>query len=92
MRYYDLDINGKVKGSYAVPQPGKELTLLKIAPDNESMWDGEKWVPDQDLLATKQSIKDAEDAEILIQAKIRGMAIEALEKEGKLDKNGKVIK
>jgi len=50
MRYYDLDINGKVRGSYAVPQPNKELVLLKAAPDGESKWDGSAWVPDQEKI------------------------------------------
>ena len=51
MRYYDLDTNGKVKGSYAVPQPGKTLHLLEDAPDEESQRDGVPgtvWMPDQD--------------------------------------------
>ena len=50
MRYYDLDINGKVKGSYAVPQPGMALHLLDDAPNDESMWDGSKWIPDPDII------------------------------------------
>ena len=59
MRYYDLD-KGKVKASYAVPQPEKEVILLSSAPDDESMWDGLKWVPDPDRLA----IKAAEDKKL----------------------------
>lgn len=53
MRYYDLDLNGKVKGHYAVPQPEKVLHLLPIAPDDMSMRDGvpgENWIPDQDAI------------------------------------------
>jgi hypothetical protein len=50
MRYYDLDINGKVKGSYAVPQPDKTLTLLASAPNDESMWNGTAWIPDPDIV------------------------------------------
>jgi len=55
MRYYDLDINGKVKGSYAVPQPKKTLVLLEEAPNEESKWDGSAWVPDQDVIDVKAS-------------------------------------
>jgi hypothetical protein len=53
MRHYDLDTNGKVKGSYAVPQPGKELILLEDAPDDESKRDGVPgtvWIPDTDII------------------------------------------
>lgn len=50
MRYYDLDLSGKVKGHYAVPQPEVTTVLLPIAPDDESMWDGDKWVPDPDIV------------------------------------------
>jgi len=53
-RYYEL-LNGKVKGSYTVPQPDKELELLDEAPDNESMWDGEKWVADAEKVAARQA-------------------------------------
>ena len=67
MRYYDLDINGKVRGSYAVPQPTMELTLLEDAPDDESMWDGKKWVPDPDIVAARQ----AEAAKVLAVAEAK---------------------
>ena len=53
MRYYDLEITGKVKGSYAVPQPDKTLHLLEDAPDDESKRDGtpgDNWIPDQDII------------------------------------------
>ena len=53
MRYYDLDTNGKVKGSYAVPQPGMILHLIEDAPDNESKRDGvpgSAWAPDTDAI------------------------------------------
>ena len=52
MRYYDLK-DGKVQGSYAVPQPDMELTLLEEAPNEESKWDGEKWVADAEKVAAK---------------------------------------
>ncbi len=57
MRYYDLDINGKVKGSYATPQPGKVLHLLDDAPNGESKRNtpipGAAWVPDQEKIDTR---------------------------------------
>jgi len=67
MRYYDLDINGKVKGSYAVPQPGKELILLEDAPADESKRDGvpgTAWIPDQDIIDARLAI-DAKAQEII---------------------------
>jgi len=67
MRYYDLDINGKVKGSYAVPQPDKVLHLLEDAPD-ESKRDGvpgTAWVPDTDKIDARL----AEEARIAAKAK-----------------------
>jgi len=65
-RYYEL-LNGKVKGSYTVPQPDKELELLDEAPDNESMWDGEKWVADAEKVAARQ----AEAAKVLAVAEAK---------------------
>lgn len=65
-RYYDL-LNGKVKASYSVPQPDKELELLDEAPDNESMWDGEKWVADAEKVAARQ----AEAAKVLAVAEAK---------------------
>jgi len=53
MRYYNLSETGKVRGSYAIPQPDKVLHLLEDAPDNESKRDGvpgESWIPDQELI------------------------------------------
>jgi hypothetical protein len=64
MRYYDLGINGKVKGSYAVPQPNMVLHLLEDAPDNESKRDGvpgTAWIPDQDVIDARL----AEEARIV---------------------------
>ena len=60
-RYYQLNETGKVLGSYAVPQPDMELTLLEEAPDDESMWDGKAWVAD----AEKMTAKQAEAAKVL---------------------------
>ena len=63
MRYYDLDTNGKVKGSYAVPQPEKTLHLLEDAPNEESQRDGvpgNVWVAD----AGKVNARLAEEARI----------------------------
>jgi len=60
-RYYELNETGTVLGSYAVPQPDMELTLLEEAPNEESKWDGEKWVAD----AEKMTAKQAEAAKVL---------------------------
>jgi hypothetical protein len=54
MRYYDLDANGKVKGSYAVPQPDMTLHLIEDAPDSESKWDG-AWIPDLPVILEKKA-------------------------------------
>lgn len=77
MRYYDLTKEGKVMGSYAVPQPGLErdgvpveLTLLGDAPNDETKWDGKNWIPDQDKIDTrlsneaKQKLKEIDLASI----------------------------
>lgn len=64
MRYYNLK-EGKVLGSYAVPQPDMELTLLEDAPNDESMWDGKAWVPDPDKVATRLAEEAAEEAKVL---------------------------
>src|SRR5574343_1303967 len=65
-RYYDL-IEGKVLGSYAGPQPDMELTLLEEAPNEESKWDGEKWVADAEKVAAKK----AEAAKVLAVAEAK---------------------
>jgi hypothetical protein len=52
-RYYDLDANGKVKGSYANLQKGLTLYLLDESPDNMSMRDGvpgSNWIADQEAV------------------------------------------
>ena len=54
-RYYELDATGKVNGSYAVPQPDMELTLLQDAPNDESMWDGMAWIADPDKVAAREA-------------------------------------
>ena len=67
MRYYDLDTNGKVKGHYAVPQPGKTLHLLEESPDEESKRDGVPglgWILDQDIIDARV----AEEARVIAKA------------------------
>jgi hypothetical protein len=67
MRYYDLDVSGKVKGSYAVPQLGKELHLLEDAPNDESKRDGmpgDNWIPDPDIVNARL----AEEARVAAKA------------------------
>lgn len=66
-RFYQLNETGKVLGSYAVPQPDMELTLLEEAPNEESKWDGEKWVADAEKVAAKQ----AEAAKVLAVAEAK---------------------
>ena len=71
MRYYDLNIDGKVKGSYAVPQPGKILHLLEDAPDDLSMRDGvpgNSWVPDTAAIAVidAEAVRKVAKAQALI--------------------------
>jgi len=51
MRYYDLDENGKIKGSYAIPQPGINLILLDDAPENYKLdITTQQWIPDQEAM------------------------------------------
>lgn len=50
---------------FAVLQPNQELTLLNMAPDDESKWDGSQWVPDQE----KIDIRLAEEARIAAKAR-----------------------
>lgn len=67
MRYYDLDTAGKVKGSYAVPQPDKTLHLLEDAPNEESQRDGvpgSNWIPNTD----KVNARLAEASRIAVKA------------------------
>jgi hypothetical protein len=66
MRYYKLK-DGKVLGSFAVPQPDMELTLLEDAPNDESMWDGKAWVADPDKVTARQ----AEAAKVLAVAEAK---------------------
>ena len=71
MRYYDLDKNGKVKGSYAVPQPDKDLHLLEDAPSDDYKRDGvpgSNWIPDTDKivpakLAEVNAVREAKIAQ-----------------------------
>jgi hypothetical protein len=92
MRYYDLDTNGKVKGSYAVPQPEKTLVLLEDAPGDESKWDGSKWIPDQDKINVRLEKEEEVEIDKLVQAELKEQAIASLKVKGKLDANGKIKK
>ena len=64
MRYYKLNGNGQILGSYAIPLPDQELVLLATAPDDESKWDGRAWVPDTKKIA----IREAEEARVAAKA------------------------
>lgn len=46
MRYYDLDINGWPRASFARTQPGKNLQHLPDQPTEHHRWDGEQWIED----------------------------------------------
>lgn len=73
MRYYELDVTGKIKGSYEVPQPDKTLHLIEDAPNNESQRDGVPgtvWIPDQEIIDARLAIENKET--------IKAQAIEAL--------------
>ena len=89
MRYYYLK-EGKVLGSYAVPQPGIELTLLQDAPNDESMWDGKAWVPDPDKVAAREAIEAK--AQAITDAKASISTIEAaVDKAADLNTLKKVV-
>ena len=95
MRYYGLDINGKIKGSYAVQQPNMVLHLLEDAPDEESKRNGvpgSAWVPDQDKIDARLAQEEQMEIEVLVNQKLKEFAIEELKKEGKLTANGKIKK
>jgi len=53
-RYYDLDENGKVRGSFALPQPGMELVLLNDPPGDDYVWTGQEWTADVDAMKAKK--------------------------------------
>ncbi len=79
MRYYDLDINGKVKGSYAIPQPGKVLHLLEDAPNEESKRNtpipGITWVPDQEKINASLAKEATAAAAIAAKATLKNTQI-----------------
>ena len=58
MRYYHFGTDGKVKGSYAVPQPGVDTQLLPEQPSkHHDEWDGEDWVLNQASLDAEVAYK-----------------------------------
>lgn len=66
-RFYELDADGRIVGSYAVVQPGKTLMLLDWAPNQDSMWNGTEWVPDTEKINARLAEiaeLDAEEAAI----------------------------
>lgn len=69
MRYYELDTNGKVIGSYAVPQPGLNLVLLDEPPSEFYYWDGAAWVYDLLLGKAAKLAQIRSDASAIITAK-----------------------
>ena len=62
MRYYELDVNGRVQGNYALPQPNKILHLIEEPPPEISFpirdgVPGTKWI--EDIVATSQQADEA---------------------------------
>ena len=57
-RYYDLDKDGKVSGSFANPQENMNLVLLEECPFQYGIWDGKKWKEDTSILDPKQVLLD----------------------------------
>jgi hypothetical protein len=69
MRYYELDENGKIKGTYAVPQLDKTLHLLEDPPGENYYRDGVpgyNWLPDLDAIKAKQVIELKTNMRILL--------------------------
>lgn len=69
MRYFDLDENGRIKGSYSIPQTNKTLYLLSEPPDLNYYRDGvpgENWVLDQDKVAIEQATQAKNTLRILL--------------------------
>jgi hypothetical protein len=61
MRYYDLDVNGRVTGDYAVLQPDKTLYPLEDRIDDTYMRNGvpgDAWIVDTVLVAARQAEAD----------------------------------
>jgi hypothetical protein len=57
-RFYDLENTGRVKGSYANPQPDKNLYPLDDAPNEQSKRNGvpgSLWVPDEVMVNAQTS-------------------------------------
>ncbi len=88
MRYYDLDTNGKVKGHYAVPQPGKALYLLEDTPNEESKRNtpipGSTWVPDQEKIDIRLAKEAKAAASIMAKATLKNTQIGNLNTVGQV--------
>lgn len=56
MRYYHFE-NGKVKGHYAVPQPGIDTQLLPEQLSPHHQWNGNDWVLNQASLDAENAYK-----------------------------------
>jgi len=64
MKYYDLDENGRIEGSYAVEQPGRVLYFLEEPIIPFPMRDGvpgENWITDPIAEAAAQAVADFEN-------------------------------
>ena len=90
-RYYELDGTGKVIGSYATPQPELDLELLPDAPNDESMWNGFAWVPDQEKIDARLAEEAADQVSAAAKTAIASMpgwaSWSAAEATAYIDKN-----
>jgi hypothetical protein len=65
MRYYDLDLNGRIKGHYSIRQPGTVLYQLDEPTVPFPMRDGvpgDNWITDLIAQAAAQAVDDKETA------------------------------
>lgn len=84
MRYYELDKNGDILGSTFNAPIGREFLLLPDAPNQYSRWNGVEWIDSPVAKAMIEKEQMDADREIMIQQKMREMAIAELKKEGKI--------
>lgn len=68
-RFYDLDVMGRVRGSYANSQEGLDLVLLEEQPNDKYYWNGTVWIYDLDKGKTEKLSKIRTDAKMIIEAK-----------------------
>lgn len=88
MRYYDLDNDGRIKGSCTSSQPDKNLLLLDDPPSGDCMWDGKQWVLDTKVTREKEREdkirSEMEKIKIEMEPELRSQAILNLIERGEL--------